>query len=209
MNDMITLRGIVGTQPEHRVTGAGLAITDFRLASGQRRRDRTTGIWESTDTNWYTISAYRDLAINIASSINRGEHVVVTGRVRIKTWEKDGRKGTNVEVDADAVGHDLRWCTTAAVPSVRSDLGFANGASSNHDSAESTGDFAASHGFAASLEIGGPVAFGVAGGADEPPEFDETAAFDGADDSDEAGESDTRSDGFLPSGTGGFATLDS
>ena len=206
MSDMITLQGIVGTKPVHRVTGAGLAITDFRLASSQRRFNRTTGAWESADTNWYTISAYRELAINIATSINSGEHVVVTGRLRVKTWEKDGRKGTNVEVDADAVGHDLRWYTTAAVPAIRTGAGYAAGASSTRDVTDTArSDGAGSSGFVPQGEIGGG-----RDAYDGTAEFDETGEFDDdADDDADTDGSSKRADGFLPSGSGGFATLDS
>ncbi len=118
MSDTITLTGIVATAPRHLVTSSGLAITSFRLASSQRRFDRTKNAWVDADTNWYTISAFRQLAHNVVPSIRKGEHVVVTGRLRIRDWENADRKGTSVDVEADSIGHDLTWCTTKFVRSM-------------------------------------------------------------------------------------------
>ena len=122
MSDTITLTGIVATVPKHLVTTSGLAITSFRLASGQRRYDRAKGAWVDADTNWYTVSTFRQLAYNVTLSVRKGEHVLVTGRLRIRNWENPERKGTSIEVEADSVGHDLLWCTTnyAKAPFARS-----------------------------------------------------------------------------------------
>ena len=122
MSDTITLTGIVGTDPKHLVTTSGLAITSFRLASGQRRYDRATGAWIDGDTNWYTVSTFRHLAYNVSHSVRKGEHVLVTGKLRVRNWENPDRKGTSIEVEADSVGHDLFWCTTnyAKAPIARS-----------------------------------------------------------------------------------------
>lgn len=113
MNDIVTLTGVVATEPRHIVTGSGLPITSFRLASSQRRYDTTKQVWVDAATNWYTISTFRQLAVNAAASIRKGERVVLTGRLRLRDWGDDERKGTAVEVDADAIGHDLLWGTTA------------------------------------------------------------------------------------------------
>ncbi|MEO6943957.1 MAG: single-stranded DNA-binding protein [Lacisediminihabitans sp.] len=155
MTDTITLIGFVATAPKHLVTGEGLPITSFRLASTQRRFDRAQGRWSDGDTNWYTVTTFRQLAINTTSSVTKGDRVVVTGRVRIRAWEAGDRSGTNVDIEADAVGHDLSWGTTAftrtvvnsttesssagtpeAAPEVERD-GFPVSASLDPDSAES------------------------------------------------------------------------
>ncbi|WP_345062946.1 single-stranded DNA-binding protein [Leifsonia kafniensis] len=112
MSDIITLTGIVATTPNHLVTTNGLAITSFRLASGQRRFDRAQNAWVDADTNWYSVSTFRHLAHNVQNSVNKGEHVIVSGRVRIRQWENGERKGTTVEIEAESIGHDLTWCTT-------------------------------------------------------------------------------------------------
>jgi single-strand DNA-binding protein len=113
MTDTITLIGFVATVPKHLITGEGLPITSFRLASTQRRFDRAQGRWSDGDTNWYTVTTFRQLAVNTVSSVSKGDRVVVTGRLRIRAWEVGDRSGTNVDVEADAVGHDLSWGTTA------------------------------------------------------------------------------------------------
>ena len=112
MSNSITVTGIVATTPRHLVTSAGLAITSFRLASGQRRYDRTLHSWVDADTNWYTVTAFRHLAHNVVRSVRKGEHVLVAGQLRVRAWQNAERSGTSVEVEAEAVGHDLSWCTT-------------------------------------------------------------------------------------------------
>ena len=112
MTDTITLTGLVATDPRHVVTSEGLAITSFRLASTQRRFDRSQEKWIDGDTNWYTITTFRQLAMNSAGSVKKGERVVVTGRLRIREWQSGERTGLNIDVEADAVGHDLSWGTS-------------------------------------------------------------------------------------------------
>jgi len=109
MTDIITLTGLVATNPRHIVTSEGLAITSFRLASNQRRFDRTQNAWVDGDTNWYTITAFRQLGMHVASSIEKGQRVIVTGRVRIRDWESGEKSGTTIEIDAESIGHDLTW----------------------------------------------------------------------------------------------------
>ncbi len=111
MTDTITLTGLVGTEPRHLVTSEGLHITTFRLASNQRRFDRSKQQWVDADTNWYTISTFRQLAIHASTSINRGDRVIVTGRLKVREWDTGERKGIAVDVEADTVGHDLMWGT--------------------------------------------------------------------------------------------------
>jgi single-strand DNA-binding protein len=112
MTDQLTLTGLIATTPRHIVTTEGLAITSFRLASQQRRFDKNSGVWADADTNWYTITAFRELAINSAQSLNKGDRVVTVGRLRVKDWSNDDRSGTSVEVEAESLGHDLHWGTS-------------------------------------------------------------------------------------------------
>ncbi|WFR68700.1 single-stranded DNA-binding protein [Curtobacterium flaccumfaciens] len=99
----------MATEPRHLVTDTGIAITSMRLASPSRRWDRATSTWTNGATNWFTVTAFRSLAANVHRSVKKGDRVVVTGRVRIRTWERDGRGGTSVEIDAEGLGHDLAW----------------------------------------------------------------------------------------------------
>jgi single-strand DNA-binding protein len=120
MTDTLTLTGLVATTPRHLVTSEGLPITSFRLASTQRRYDRERQAWVDGDTNWYTVTCFRQLAINVVGSIAKGQRIVVTGRLRVRDWQTGDRAGTNVEIDADAIGHDLAWGTSVYTRSVAS-----------------------------------------------------------------------------------------
>jgi single-strand DNA-binding protein len=113
LSDIVTLTGIVGTEPRAVTTAEGLAITSFRLASTQRRFDKAQEKWIDGETNWYTITTFRQLATNSAVSVKKGERILVTGRLRIREWENAGKTGTNVDVEADSLGHDLSWGTAA------------------------------------------------------------------------------------------------
>ena len=113
MTDLITVTGVVGSDPRHTVTAAGLAITNFRLASTRRYFDRASGQWTDGETNWYTVASFRQLALNTAKSLRKGERVVVHGRLRVRAWETAEKSGTAIEIEADSVGHDLAWGVTA------------------------------------------------------------------------------------------------
>jgi single-strand DNA-binding protein len=114
MSDTITITGLIATTPRHIVTSEGLPITSFRLASSQRRFDKATLKWVESSTNWYTVSAYKQLAINCVPSLNKGDRIIVSGRLRVRDWTTDDRTGTNVEVEAEVIGHDLFWATAVA-----------------------------------------------------------------------------------------------
>ena len=111
MSDTITITGLIATTPRHVVTSEGLPITSFRLASSQRRFDKTAEKWVDASTNWYTITSFRQLAINAVPSLSKSDRIVVTGRVRVRDWQTDDRTGTTVEIEAETIGHDLFWGT--------------------------------------------------------------------------------------------------
>lgn len=107
----VSVTGLVATTPRHLVTQDGLPITSFRLADGYRRFDRGLGKWVDGETNWYTITAFKQLAINTAASINKGDRITVTGLLRVRDWDNGEQAGTSVEIEAQAMGHDLTWGT--------------------------------------------------------------------------------------------------
>lgn len=111
MTETITVAGLVATTPRHLVTQDGLPITSFRLAAANRRFDRTQNRWLDGETNWYTVTGFRQLAINSASSVNKGDRVLVSGKLRIRDWDNGERAGTSVEIEAETIGHDLTWGT--------------------------------------------------------------------------------------------------
>lgn len=116
MGETITITGIVGTDPAPRTTPSGAELVSFRLASPIRRQDRATGAWVEQGTSWYTVTAWRALAKNVIASIAKGDRVLVTGELRIRSYERqDGSTGLAADVDARAIGHDLTFQTTSAV----------------------------------------------------------------------------------------------
>lgn len=112
MPDTISATGVVGTQPSLTISGNGMPRLTFRLASGQRKYNRDTGAWENGETNWYTVVAFRRLAENAEQSLSKGERVVVTGRLRVNEWEKEGVRNISVDLIADGIGHDLAFGTS-------------------------------------------------------------------------------------------------
>ncbi|WP_127793634.1 single-stranded DNA-binding protein [Agromyces sp. LHK192] len=112
MSDSITVTGVVGSDPRSITTAQGLSITSFRLATRRRFFDRAAGAWQDGDTNWYTVSAFRTLALNVGASVRKGERVVVHGRLKQRQWAAGEKSGTAVEIDADTIGHDLLFGIT-------------------------------------------------------------------------------------------------
>jgi single-strand DNA-binding protein len=112
VTELVTISGLVATTPRHLITQDGLPITSFRLASSQRRFDREQNKWIDGETNWFTITGFRQLAINLSTSVQKGERIILTGRLKIRDWDNGERAGTSVEVEAEHVGHDLFWGTS-------------------------------------------------------------------------------------------------
>jgi len=109
MNDSITVRGFVATEIKTSTTPGGVATANFRLGSTGRRFDRAANAWVDGNTNWFTVQGYRQLAGNMGCSIKKGQRVIVVGRLKMRSWEKDGRVYHVAEIDAESVGHDLMW----------------------------------------------------------------------------------------------------
>ena len=113
VTESITVSGLVATTPRHLITQDGLPITSFRLAASSRRFDREQGKWVDGENNWYTVTGFRQLAINLATSVSKGERIMVAGRLRVRDWDNGERAGTSVEIEAEHLGHDLLWGTAA------------------------------------------------------------------------------------------------
>jgi single-strand DNA-binding protein len=109
MGDIVTIAGNVGSDPQFITTKTGTAITRFSVATTHRQYDKASGTWIDKDTNWYSVSAFRQVAENAHASISRGDPVIVIGRMVHRTWEANGRNGTSIDIEADTVGLDLRW----------------------------------------------------------------------------------------------------
>ena len=109
MSDNITVRGFVASEIRSATTPGGVATASFRLGATDRRYDRASSTWVDGNTNWFTVQGYRQLAGNIGCSVKKGQRVIVVGRLKMRSWEKDGRVYHVAEIDAESVGHDLMW----------------------------------------------------------------------------------------------------
>ncbi|WP_020550685.1 single-stranded DNA-binding protein [Embleya scabrispora] len=107
MDTYVTVIGNAASDVRVQMTQAGVPLARFRMAVSPRRFDRETGTWISGDASFYTIVCFRGLAENVTSSIDKGDPLVVTGRLRVREWEREGRWWTVTEIDASSVGHDL------------------------------------------------------------------------------------------------------
>jgi single-strand DNA-binding protein len=108
----ITITGNLVDVPELRYTQTGQAVASFRVASTPRYQDRDTGGWRDDDTLFLTCNAWRALAENAAESLGKGSRVIVTGRLRQRSYETtEGAKRTVYEVTADDIAPSLRTAT--------------------------------------------------------------------------------------------------
>jgi single-strand DNA-binding protein len=105
----ITIAGNLVDDPELRFTPSGQAVARFRVASTPRFRDNATGEWKDGDSLFLTCNVWRQAAENSAESLTRGMRVIVSGRLRQRSYEtKEGEKRTVYEVEVDDVGPSLR-----------------------------------------------------------------------------------------------------
>lgn len=107
-----SITGLVATSPRHQVTQEGLPITSFRLASNDRYYDEAKERWVESETNWFTVSSFKTLAINVAQSVSKGDRITVSGSIKVRDWDNGERTGTSVEIIADSIGHDLNYGTS-------------------------------------------------------------------------------------------------
>jgi single-strand DNA-binding protein len=106
---LVTVAGNVASETRLRVTAAGVRVASFRLASTERRYNKELGAWRDGDTVYYTVTCWRTMAENAFSSVEKGQPVVVHGRLHVTSYEKEGQPRTAVEIEARALGHDLSW----------------------------------------------------------------------------------------------------
>lgn len=114
MNEtMVCAVGNVATSPVYRELASGPSVR-FRLAVTARYWDREKGMWTDGHTNFFTVWANRQLATNAAASLSLGEPVVVQGRLKVRTEQRDGQQGrVSADIDAVTIGHDLARGTSA------------------------------------------------------------------------------------------------
>ncbi len=110
---VITVIGNLTQDPELRFTPSGAAVANFTVASTPRFMDRQTNEWKDGETLFMRCSVWREAAENVAESLTRGARVIVSGRLKSRSWDdkETGAKRTTMELDVDEVGPSLRYAT--------------------------------------------------------------------------------------------------
>ena len=140
----ITITGNLVADPELRFTPSGQPVATFRVASTPRYRDSQTGEWKDGEPLFLSCVAWRQMAENVAESLTRGARVIVTGKLKQRSYEtKDGGKRTVYELQADEVGPSLRNASAKVTRASRASTG--NGGQGQGDAdpwaGESTGGY--------------------------------------------------------------------
>jgi single-strand DNA-binding protein len=121
---VITLVGNLTADPELRFTQSGAGVASFTVASTPRTFDRQSGEWKDGEALFMRCNVWRQVAENVAESLARGSRVLVTGRLRQRSFEtKEGEKRTVVELDVDEIGPSLRYATAKVNKVTRGDGG--------------------------------------------------------------------------------------
>jgi single-strand DNA-binding protein len=127
----ITIIGNLVNDPELRYTPTGQAVATFRVASTPRFMDRQTNEWKDGESLFLSCNVWRQAAENVAESLQRGMRVIVSGRLRQRSYEtKEGEKRTVYEVEVDEVGPSLRNASAKVNKSARSGSGSGFGGQS-------------------------------------------------------------------------------
>jgi single-strand DNA-binding protein len=109
---IITVIGNLTDDPELRFTPSGAAVAKFRVASTPRIMDRQSGEWKDGEPLFLSCSVWRQAAENVAESLQRGARVIVSGRLRQRSYEtREGEKRTVYELEVDEIGPSLRYAT--------------------------------------------------------------------------------------------------
>jgi single-strand DNA-binding protein len=109
VNDaLITVVGFVAADPHFEILSSGTSLLSLRVGSTPRRYDRELGQWRDDDPMFLTATCWRALADNLqACELKRGDPVIVTGKLRIREYVKDGERRFSAQIEATTVGHDL------------------------------------------------------------------------------------------------------
>jgi single-strand DNA-binding protein len=153
----VTIVGNLTNDPELRFTPSGAAVASFTVASTPRVLDKATNEWKDGEALFMRCSVWRQYAENVAESLTKGSRVIVTGRLKQRSYEtREGEKRTVVEMDVDEVGPALKYATAKVNKVSRGGGGFGDSGASASSSSGSSDD---------------PWASGPSGGAgfDEPP----------------------------------------
>ncbi|MDP9067668.1 MAG: single-stranded DNA-binding protein [Actinomycetota bacterium] len=119
LQNSVTIVGNVTDDPELRFTPSGLPVANFTVAVNSRVKKGDQ--WEDRNDGFFRCSCWRDMAENVAESLQKGTRVMVIGRLQEQKWEdNDGGKRSRIEIQVDEVGPTLRWATATVQKSQRS-----------------------------------------------------------------------------------------
>jgi single-strand DNA-binding protein len=168
---VITVIGNLTADPELRFTPSGAAVANFTVASTPRQFDRQTNEWKDGEALFLRCNIWREAAENVAESLTRGARVIVSGRLKQRSFEtREGEKRTVVELEVDEIGPSLKYATAKVNKASRSGSGgggFGGGGGSRQPAASSSGGAAAAGGD--DPWGSAPASGSFAGGDDEPP----------------------------------------
>lgn len=107
----VTIEGKLVYDPELRFAASGTPVCSMRLVASDRRKNTQTDEWEDGDTLWIDVTAFKQLGEHCAESLQKGDLVLVHGKIKTEEWERDGEKRSKVAVLADSVGAALQFRT--------------------------------------------------------------------------------------------------
>ncbi|MFI7192260.1 single-stranded DNA-binding protein [Nocardia nova] len=143
---VITVIGNLTADPELRFTPAGAAVANFTVASTPRVFDRNANEWKDGEALFLRCNIWREAAENVAESLTRGARVIVSGRLKQRSYEtREGEKRTVVELEVDEVGPSLRYAT-AKVNKTSRGSGGGGGGGFGGNSGGTGGGFGGSNG---------------------------------------------------------------
>jgi single-strand DNA-binding protein len=126
----ITVIGNLVGDPELRFSPSGSAVANFTIASTPRTFDRQSNEWKDGETLFLRASVWREAAENVAESLTKGMRVIVSGRLKSRSYEtKEGEKRTVIELEVDEIGPSLRYANAKVSRTQRSGgngQGFSN-----------------------------------------------------------------------------------
>lgn len=112
MLPQVTLEGRVVADPELRFSPTGVAVGKFRMVCSSRKKNEQSGEWEDDKTLWMQVTCFKRLAENLVESVEKGDLILVTGRLQTDEWTTDqGEKRSQVVCLADAIGPSLQFRT--------------------------------------------------------------------------------------------------
>ena len=174
----ITVVGNLTADPELRFTPSGAAVANFTVASTPRIYDRQSGEWKDGEALFLRCNIWREAAENVAESLTRGSRVIVSGRLKQRSFEtREGEKRTVFEVEVDEIGPSLRYATAKVNKASRSGgggggFGGGGGGGSRGSSGSATDSGGGAAGGTETKDDpwgSAPASGSFSGGDDEPP----------------------------------------